>query len=225
MPSRTNYFYIVLISLVLLLFAKTFSLFSTIKTQVVGALNVRANSELIGSAYANQKRAETLVKSDQNGKSDAAQKSAQQTKVVIAGQEMYGDSTPSEAQILKNLSQKKQIIENKQEEIETKQSALKSTEKRIDDKLVQLKKTQSDVEAYLKKYQQQENLKIKSLVKIYENMRPKDAAKIFDELDNGTLFELISNMREARVAPILANMNPVKAKEISMEFAKKESIE
>jgi peptidoglycan hydrolase CwlO-like protein len=84
---------------------------------------------------------------------------------------MYGDSTPSEAQILKNLSQKKQIIENKQEEIETKQSALKSTEKRIDDKLVQLKKTQSDVEAYLEKHRQQESLKIKSLVKIYENMR------------------------------------------------------
>ncbi len=60
---------------------------------------------------------------------------------------------------------------------------------------------------------------MKSLVKIYENMKSKDAARILEELDMDILLELAERMREAKMAPILAQMDLNKAKAITVELA------
>jgi flagellar motility protein MotE (MotC chaperone) len=62
---------------------------------------------------------------------------------------------------------------------------------------------------------------MRSLVKIYENMKPKDAAKIFEQLDMGIMLEVVERMKEQKVAPILAEMNPVKARELTSELAQR----
>lgn len=90
--------------------------------------------------------------------------------------------------------------------------------------MAELKSLQAKLEGAVKQYNQDENKKIASLVKIYENMRPKDAAKIFDELDMSVLIQLIRNMKEIKVAPILASMNPIKARELSIELANVKSL-
>jgi flagellar motility protein MotE (MotC chaperone) len=95
------------------------------------------------------------------------------------------------------------------------------TEGKIDQKMVELKALQDRVDGLLKDYDTKESLKIKSLIKIYENMKPKDAAKIFDQMDLKTLFDVVSQMKEAKAAAILASMDPMKAKEVSLEFVKK----
>jgi len=65
---------------------------------------------------------------------------------------------------------------------------------------------------------------MKSLVKIYENMKPKDAAPIFEQLDMDVLLDIVDRMKEAKVAPILAQMNPAKAKEVTDELAKRHEL-
>ena len=50
-------------------------------------------------------------------------------------------------------------------------------------------------------------------------MKPKAAAAIFDELELPILLEVIDQMSERRVAPILADMNPIKAKEVTADLA------
>ena len=58
-------------------------------------------------------------------------------------------------------------------------------------------------------------------MKIYENMKPKDAARIFEELDMAVLLDVIERMKERKTAPILAQMNPKRAKAITLELAKR----
>ena len=77
----------------------------------------------------------------------------------------------------------------------------------------------------MKGYDAQENAKFQSLVKIYENMKPREAAKIFDELDMPMLIQIVTRMKEIRVAPIIAAMNPSKAKELSIELSKQRSLD
>ena len=57
------------------------------------------------------------------------------------------------------------------------------------------------------------------LVKIYEAMKPKDAARIFDQLDMNILLQVVERMAERRVAPILADMSPKRANELTAEIA------
>ena len=130
----------------------------------------------------------------------------------------------SELKLLKELSKRRQELEKNQDDIEVKQQVLKATENKIDQKMNELKARQAQLEEVMKQYDQKEKGKIMSLVKIYENMRPKDAAKIFDELEMPVLLQVVSNMKEIKVAPVIASMHPLKARDLSIELAKQKSV-
>jgi flagellar motility protein MotE (MotC chaperone) len=58
-------------------------------------------------------------------------------------------------------------------------------------------------------------------VKIYETMKPKDAAPIFEQLEMAILLDVIERMKEAKVAPIIAAMDPQKAKSLTTDLVKR----
>lgn len=53
------------------------------------------------------------------------------------------------------------------------------------------------------------------LVSLYEGMKPKAAAAVFDKLDTGTLLELAAHMNPRKLSPIMAAMDPEKASRIT----------
>jgi flagellar motility protein MotE (MotC chaperone) len=57
------------------------------------------------------------------------------------------------------------------------------------------------------------------LVRMYQSMRPKDAARIFEQLELGVQVEVASRMRERAMASILAEMNPKAAGRLTMALA------
>lgn len=59
------------------------------------------------------------------------------------------------------------------------------------------------------------NEQLAALVSLYEGMKPKAAAAVFDKLDNGTLLELAGHMNPRKLSPILAAMDPDKASRIT----------
>src|SRR3546814_1722809 len=85
---------------------------------------------------------------------------------------------------------------------------LKAAEQRIDQKIGELESLQSSIEALLVTHDEQSEAQMQSLVKIYESMKPKDAARIFEELEMEVLLEVVESMKERKTAPILAEMNP-----------------
>ena len=52
-------------------------------------------------------------------------------------------------------------------------------------------------------------------------MKPKDAARIFEELDLEVLLQVVQRMKEAKVAPILAAMDPKRATEVTTRLAER----
>ena len=125
----------------------------------------------------------------------------------------------TEIDLLQSLSKRREEIESWAEEVKLKENALGATEVRVDQKLADLKNLREQMEGLLKQFNKVEDTKIKSLIKIYENMKPKDAARIFDELDMPTLLMVVDKMSEKKAAPVLANMNPIKAKDLTVQLA------
>jgi flagellar motility protein MotE (MotC chaperone) len=97
---------------------------------------------------------------------------------------------------------------------------LKAAEKRIEEKLTQLKALQASINTKIKERDEKVEPRMQSLVKIYEKMKAKDAARIFAKLDLDILLEVIQRMKEAKSAPILAAMDPTKAKEVTVQLAR-----
>jgi flagellar motility protein MotE (MotC chaperone) len=127
--------------------------------------------------------------------------------------------SPSEIDVLQKLAQRRQELDKRAAEIAQQQVLLKAAEQRIDDKIAKLQSIETDIDGLADKRDQQEDARLKSLVKIYENMKPADAARIFEQLDMPILLEVLKRMREAKAAPILAAMDPEKAKIATTELA------
>ena len=67
--------------------------------------------------------------------------------------------------------------------------------------------------------QQHEDTAWQGLVKVYEAMKPRDAAVIFNDLQMPVLLPVIDRMKESKAAPVLAAMNPDKARDVTAGLA------
>ncbi|PKU26015.1 MotE family protein [Telmatospirillum siberiense] len=127
--------------------------------------------------------------------------------------------TQNEVDVLQKLSERRESLDARQRDLDLRENMIKAAEGRIDKKISEMKSLQSNVEAMLKQVDDQDDGKMKSLVKIYENMKPKDAARIFEQLDMPILLGVITHMKEQKVAPVMEAMDPMKAKTLTDAIA------
>lgn len=130
----------------------------------------------------------------------------------------------SEIEILQNLSARRKEIDLREEAVVKREVLFQAAEKRLEDKIGELRKIKDEIEGLIRKYNEQEETELKSLVKIYETMKPKDAARIFDELELKVLLQVFQRMKEAKTAPILAAMSAARAKEVTTQLAERKEI-
>ncbi|MDJ0944142.1 MAG: hypothetical protein QNJ30_11785 [Kiloniellales bacterium] len=132
--------------------------------------------------------------------------------------------TDSEIELLQKLSARREALEQRSLELEQRAVLLSAAEARIEERIQELKALQANIEGMIEQRDEKQEAQLRSLVKIYESMKPKEAARIFEELDMTVLLEVIDRMKERKSAPILAKMNPDKAKEVTVELADKHKL-
>lgn len=132
--------------------------------------------------------------------------------------------TRSEIELLQDLSKRRKELDAREQTVIQKEGLLTAAEDRIDKKIVELQKVRTEIEGLIKTYDEQEEGEIKGLVQIYEKMKPKDAARIFDELDMDILLQVFDRMKASKSASVLANMRPQKAKEVTSRIAERRTI-
>jgi flagellar motility protein MotE (MotC chaperone) len=160
------------------------------------------------------------------GGHDEAKKEEKKNPAVsdVAGETVDYRFTPIEVDLLQNLAKRREDLQRWEKNIEIKENALNATEKRIEDRIVQIESMRKEVTELLAQYNEKEDAKVRSLVKIYQAMKPKDAARIFDELDMPILLMVVDKMPEKTTAPILSLMDPKKAKQVTVQLAEKNQV-
>lgn len=133
--------------------------------------------------------------------------------------------TTVELELLQKLSKRREELDGWESNLQVKEAALEATELRIDEKIGRIEAMKKEVGALLAEYNKIEDAKIGSLVKIYENMKPVDAARIFDEIEMPILLLVIDRMSEKKAAPVLAAMDSRKAKQVTVELAERRRLE
>jgi flagellar motility protein MotE (MotC chaperone) len=131
--------------------------------------------------------------------------------------------SPAEIEVLQQLSQRRTQLDQRAGELDQQQVVLQAAEKRIDEKIAKLETLQKSIQASVDKENAADDARTQSLVKIYETMKPSDAAQILSQLDMPILLQMLSHMKEAKTAPILAAMDPAKAEAITTAMAKRQN--
>lgn len=113
------------------------------------------------------------------------------------------------------LQQKEQEIRRREELVREKEEQLARLEKEIEQKVKDLLAMQKEIQAARNEKQDAQNTKVRSLSKIYGTMKPKEAAKLMENLDDRLVMGIISTMTPDEAAAILSLMEVKKAAKIS----------
>ena len=119
---------------------------------------------------------------------------------------------------------RREELEARAGELDMREKLLAAAEQRVDAKIAELKEMQASLGDQIGRIDEREEAKIKSLVKIYERMKAKDAARIFNQLDQNTLLAVVERMREAKAAEIIAQMSADKAKAVTTDLARRRAL-
>jgi flagellar motility protein MotE (MotC chaperone) len=129
--------------------------------------------------------------------------------------------SPSERAILERLQARRQELEQRAREIEIRESLLKSAEKRIEGRVEEMKATEARITTATGQKAEADAARFKGLITMYEGMKPKDAAKVFDRLEMSVLYEIASQIAPRKMSDILGLMQPEAAERLTMELARR----
>jgi len=132
--------------------------------------------------------------------------------------------TQAEFQVLQRLSERREELDKLRRDLALRENLLAATEKKLNAKLTELNGLKAKIEGLLKKHDEEQDAKLNSLVKIYETMKPKNAARIFEQLEMDILLDVVERMREAKTSLIFAAMDPSKAKAITSRLAERREL-
>jgi flagellar motility protein MotE (MotC chaperone) len=129
--------------------------------------------------------------------------------------------SPAERAILEHLQTRRQELDARAREIDIRNNLLKEAEGRLQTRATELKGLEGEINAATQKKDEAEAARLKGLVIMYENMKPKDAAKIFDRLDMKILVDLVTQINPRKMSDIMAQMQPEMAERLTAELASK----
>jgi flagellar motility protein MotE (MotC chaperone) len=127
----------------------------------------------------------------------------------------------SERAILERLQSRRQELEARAREIDIRESLLKAAEKRQEAHAEELKAAESRISAATEQKSDVDAARFKGIITMYEAMKPKDAAKVFDRLEMPVLFEIASQIAPRKMSDILGLMSTEAAERLTVEMARR----
>jgi len=132
------------------------------------------------------------------------------------------DLNETDFAILQELAKRRRTLDRRERSLVIREGVMSAVEKRVDQKLAELKRIQLSLQTNIDKTEKNRNVQLDRLVKIYTNMKAKKAARVFDELAIPIVIKVVKRMKASAVAPILAAMDPKRVKVITAELARPE---
>lgn len=130
----------------------------------------------------------------------------------------------AERAILERLTERRQELEQRARELDVRETLLLEAEKRIESRTSELKDIESRISVATEKKEEADKARLKGLVTMYESMKAKDAAKIFDRLDIKLATEVASQINPRRMSDIMAQMTPEAAERLTVALANRGSM-
>jgi flagellar motility protein MotE (MotC chaperone) len=136
----------------------------------------------------------------------------------------YGADGPRAVEALEafaaELGRRQARLAEREQAIALREAAVKLVEQRIGEHVARLESLTGELERLLGQASEDEKARIAQLVKVYEAMKAKNAALIFEPMGLDLLLPIVRGMRDTKIAAIVAEMDPAKARALTAELAR-----
>ena len=127
--------------------------------------------------------------------------------------------SPAELQVLQNLGARRGQLDQREADLSTQLALLAAAEAKLDAKTKVLTGLKADVQALLAQADGREAAETDRLVKVYEGMKPKDAAARMAILEDSVRLPIAAKMKERSLSAIVGQMQPTEAKKLTESLA------
>jgi flagellar motility protein MotE (MotC chaperone) len=127
--------------------------------------------------------------------------------------------SPAELQVLQSLGARRGQLDQREQQLDVQLALLAAAEAKVDAKLKALNGLKADINGLLKQADGKEEAEVDRLVKVFETMKPKDAAPRIVLLDDSVRLPIAAKMKERALSAILANMPAPEAKKLTEALA------
>jgi flagellar motility protein MotE (MotC chaperone) len=125
----------------------------------------------------------------------------------------------AERQLLQDLRNRRTELDTRERLLQQREAVLDAAEHRLTARIAELAALQTRLEDMEKARQEHIEANWAGLVKVYETMKPREAAAIFNEMDMPVLLQVMDRMKDAKAAQILGAMQPDRARSITAQLA------
>jgi flagellar motility protein MotE (MotC chaperone) len=126
----------------------------------------------------------------------------------------------TERALLLDLRHRRAELDAREAGLAAREGVLSAAEKRMGERVAELTGLRQRLEGLETARKARDDANWQGLVKLYETMKPREAATIFNDLDKPVLLQVLDRMSERKAAPVLAAMQPERARQITTELAR-----
>jgi flagellar motility protein MotE (MotC chaperone) len=112
-----------------------------------------------------------------------------------------------------------EALEVKERQLAEREEVLRLTQQQIETQLAALTTLRQEIEALLTEKEAFEEQRLEHLVKVYEGMRPAEAATLVERLHEDTAVQLFFRMKGKKISKILEAIKPEVAARLSERLA------
>ncbi len=127
--------------------------------------------------------------------------------------------SPAELQILQSLEARRGQLDQREQDMDVQMQLLTAAESKLDAKLKAMAAMKGDIQGLLDEADQKKAAQLDDLVKVYSNMKPRDAAVRLAMLDDPVRTAIAAKMKDRALAAIMGQMAPADAKALTEKLA------
>ena len=116
-----------------------------------------------------------------------------------------------DADYLFKLAERKKQLDQREEDLNKLAAQLEKQQAEVLENLKKLEDTRTRISTVLEERIKADDTKVETLVQMYSNMKPSQAAKVFESLDEDLVIEILGRMKKKSAADILNLIKPEKA--------------
>lgn len=123
-----------------------------------------------------------------------------------------------EIRVFSKLQKRKTELDQREVDLAKLEEELQKQKLELEEKLKDLEKVRQGVASVLKERISVDSEKLDKLVDFYSNMKPQNAAKIFEEVDESLAVEILGRLKKKNAAEIMNLVKPDKAQRLSEKY-------
>lgn len=140
-------------------------------------------------------------------------------KTEEAVQEKVNNEEVVDFNYIKDFQERKKQLDMREEELKKLEAEMMVQKESVDKKLEEVENIRKQISQQLEERVKADEQKIDTLVQVYSQMKPQQAAKVFETIDEDLAVEVLTKMKKKSAADILNLLKADRAQSLSEKYA------